>query len=117
MNQLEHLLDLTKTLHEAVSKSVNGDQREGLIGTITELIDKREVIIQNVKPPFTNEESKMGKKLVEIDKEIEAKLQSIFYQVKSDISTLKEKKKSNTKYTNPYKQLSNHDGMFMDHRK
>ncbi|MHA2957907.1 hypothetical protein [Priestia megaterium] len=55
----------------------------------------------------------MGKKIVEMNKEIDQKLILIRHQIMVDLRLLKVKKKHNNSYVNPY-ETKTFDGMFYD---
>ncbi|MCT2537271.1 flagellar protein FliT [Aquibacillus koreensis] len=116
MSRMKKLHEVTIRLHEAVAKD-SEDQREEKIEKINHLLQEREEILKEVKPPYTDAEKQIGRHLLPINQEIDDKLQSVFFEIKKDMATMKKKKSSNTKYTNPYKNLSNYDGMFLDHKK
>ncbi|WP_226037147.1 hypothetical protein [Aquibacillus saliphilus] len=117
MNRMDSFYQVTMELHKLVTENSASEKRTETITTINNLLDKRQQLLNEIKPPYTDKEKEIGQQLLLRNKEIEQKLDEIFNQVKTDMGTLKKKKSSNTKYTNPYQNLSNFDGMFLDHKK
>ncbi|MDC3412235.1 hypothetical protein NC797_00940 [Aquibacillus sp. 3ASR75-11] len=117
MNRLEAFSQTTKKLHELLQQQQNAEDRDEMIASINILIEKRAHLLTQIEPPFTEEEKKTGEELIPVNKEIQEMLSALFDQVKKDVKTVRQQKTTNTKYTNPYKNLSNYDGMFLDHKK
>ncbi|MDL4839230.1 flagellar protein FliT [Aquibacillus rhizosphaerae] len=117
MNRLNSLYDVTVKLQELVTSKIPDEERQEKIDKVNSLLKERQVLLNEIKPPYTEEEKVVGKRLLPINEEIQQNLGELFNQVKTDMATVKKKKDSNNKYMNPYKSLSNFDGMFMDHKK
>lgn len=117
MNRLDSLHEVTVQLHEVVTQQVSGENRQEQIDRVNQLLDERQQVLLKIKPPYTEAEKVVGQRLLPINKVIQQKLEVLFNQVKADMGTVKKKKSSNAKYTNPYKNVSSYDGMFLDHKK
>jgi flagellar protein FliT len=98
-----------------ILQSPQGERNEK-ITKVEELLDKREVLMKELVPPYTPEEMELGKQLVELNSRFEQLLKTEKVSIQKDIKNLQAKKESNTKYVNPYQNLST-DGMFYDKRK
>lgn len=116
MSAVQALYDITKQLAEQLQKNVAKSERDSYIEQLQNILEKREDLIENVKPPYTTNEKKLGTEIVEMNKEISMQLTKVKKEVQYDILQLKKKKSSNNKYVNPYQSLSI-DGMFYDKRK
>nr|WP_251027797.1 flagellar protein FliT [Bacillus sp. ISL-41] len=91
-------------------------ERDEKISKVEELLDRREVLMKEIVPPYTPEEAELGKQIVELNASLEQFLKTEKVSIQKDIKNLQAKKESNTKYVNPYQNLST-DGMFYDKRK
>lgn len=114
MSQLEMLYKLTSELHLLLNEEVTNQNRETVITKINELIEQREQAIKQVKPPFTQSENEIGKKVISMNKEIEIKLENIFSQLKQEMKQIQKQKKTNRSYINPYGPIKTIDGMYVD---
>ncbi|WP_077624786.1 hypothetical protein [Sediminibacillus massiliensis] len=117
MNRLVPLYKATDALHNLLQKIGPSTQREEAIAEITSLLDEREQLLAQVKPPYSEEEQKLGRALLPLDQGIEKKLQTLFAELKSEMKAVKKQKTSNVKYTNPYQNVANFDGAFLDQKK
>lgn len=117
MGKLETLYNVTKELEDVVNQSITSKNRESVIEQMNLLIEKRGILMENVKPPFTEEEKLMGKKLVTMNETVQSKMGEVLHLLKIEMKQLKKQKKSNQNYVNPYKDVRTLDGMFMDSKK
>jgi flagellar protein FliT len=115
MTAVQRCYDLTNDLLQVV-QSLNEENRDDVISQIEELLEKRQVILEQIKPPFSNEEKQIGQELVKMNRALDTKLSLIRNDIKRDMNGLNKKKVSAKKYTNPYESV-NFDGMFYDKRK
>ncbi|MFB1049898.1 flagellar protein FliT [Paraliobacillus sp. JSM ZJ581] len=116
MNQLyERTNELLLLLDENVSKAV--EEREKIIENVNVLLNHREIILAEIKPPYTAEEKEIGIKLVPLEQKIQQRLNLLFTNIKTDMRTVKKQKSTNQKYMNPYQSLANSDGSYLDKRK
>lgn len=115
MTLVKECYDLTRNLLQAV-QSVTTENRDETIETVEELLERREKLLSSIKPPFSNEDRRLGQELVSMNREIDVKLSLIQSHIQRDINGLNKKKTSMKKYTNPYESV-NFDGMFYDKRK
>jgi flagellar protein FliT len=105
---------LTSQLIELLEKPhMDRDQK---IAQAESLIDQRETVMKGIFPPYTPEEAELGKELIQLDARLTRLLQAEKGLIQMDIKGLQTKKESNTKYVNPYQNLST-DGMFYDKKK
>lgn len=117
MYHLDELLKLTKQLKGLLDQQFTSKNREKIIKQTDHLIEMRGKHIQDVKPPFTEREKEIGKQIIELNKFIQKQMDRLFTDLKSEMRQVKQKKKSNRKYVNPYENVQSIDGMFMDKKK
>ncbi|MEY9869980.1 flagellar protein FliT [Peribacillus sp. B2I2] len=90
-------------------------ERDDKIERVTQLIDQRDELLSEVKPPFTGEEKQLGRATILLNQKVDHLLKLQKQEIQRDIQEINKKKKSSNKYTNPYESLSV-DGMFYDKR-
>lgn len=91
-------------------------EREEHITNIELSLNQREALISEMIPPFTPKEVEVGRELVQLNSKLEKILETKKIMIQKDIKNIQTKKESNTKYVNPYHNVST-DGMFYDKRK
>jgi flagellar protein FliT len=106
---------VTKQLHTAVN-GITDENREAVIGKIEKLLEERQVLLENIRPPFTSEEHVLGKQMMEWNQVIDRTLISLRNDIKRDMNGLTKKKTTVQRYSNPYENMQ-HDGMFYDKKK
>lgn len=116
MNRLKELYDVTLKLKEVLDQHITAKNREAVIAEINKLVDLRGNSIQNITPPYTEEEKQCGNELVQLNVDIQKQMQSLFEDLKMEMKQVKQQKKSNNTYLNPYKNIHTADGMFMDRK-
>lgn len=114
MTRLDELYKLTVELHDILQTEVTNQNREEIISKVNDLINKREQVIPFVKPPFSDDENKIGKEVIKLNQEIEIKLEQMFTQLKNEMRKIQQQKKSNRSYINPYGPIKTIDGMYVD---
>ncbi len=100
---------------ELISVLESADERDGKISRVEALLNERENLMKEMVPPFSADEVEVGKKLVQLNSRLMQLLQKEKVLVQKDIKNLQAKKESNSKYINPYENLST-DGVFYDKR-
>lgn len=111
INMINDLYQLTDEIYRLIQTFSDKNREEG-IQKLEYLLLKRRDLIEKLPPKSRGNES-MGKKIVEMNKEIDQKLILIRHQIMVDLRLLKTKKKHNNSYVNPYETKS-FDGMFYD---
>jgi flagellar protein FliT len=91
-------------------------EREDKITKIEMFLDHRESRMKEMLPPYTPEEVAIGHELIRLNSKLNKLLQTEKILIQKDIRNLQVKKESNTKYINPYQNVSI-DGMFYDKKK
>jgi flagellar protein FliT len=107
----------TKQLYELVqNESFDDTVRDDVIERLDQLLDERQLLLDQFTPPFSNDEKQLGQEILSWNRVIDSKLISFQQAVQRDINGLSMKKKSVNKYVNPYESMQ-HDGMFYDKKK
>ena len=106
--------DLTAELL-AVLEDRTITERDVKIERVTKLIDQRDGLLSQIKPPFTGEEQQLGRAVLLLNQQVDHLLKLQKQEIQRDIQEINKKKRSSNKYTNPYESLSV-DGVFYDKR-
>lgn len=115
MNRLDSLYNTTNEIIKTLNKTYTDvDDRTKIISEVNELLEQRDVILEGIKPPYTEEEESVGKEVVMMDLKIKEKMEDLYKSVQTDLRKLKQKKDSNKRYMNPYQGMKTVDGMYMD---
>lgn len=116
MSVVAELLAVTTRLYELLEGPVDSETRDQIIAAIEKLLGERDSLIQQMQPPFSEEEQEIGRKIVVLDGAIYPKLQRIKLQIQGDLKLINQKKTANENYMNPYQSLSM-DGTFYDKKR
>ena len=96
-----------------MSKSTDEDTRDKVIERIEALLDEREKLQLEITAPFTDEEKAFGKKLVELEADVQRGLDSFTKKIRTNISESQSKKVHMKSYVNPYGKVAR-DGTYYD---
>jgi flagellar protein FliT len=114
VNKVQASYDYTMKLLDLLENKPEMD-RDEKIRLITEVIEMREKEISDLSAPYTAEEMKLGKQVVDLNKKLETFLSREKLLIQKDMKALQTKKVSNQKYSNPYEGFSM-GGVFYDKR-
>lgn len=117
MNRLKVIYDVTLQLKKRLDQEITSQNREEIIEQVNQLIEQRGKHMQELLPPYSQDEKELGKRLITLNEEIGNKMHVLFNELKKEMKQVKKQKKSNRSYTNPYKNVQTIDGMFMDSKK
>lgn len=118
MGRLEELLEMTTEMVDVLEQyEKQSIDRSTTIEKMTTLIERRDEVMNELKPPYTDEEMEIGKKVIELNEQITEKMEQIYKLVKEDMSKVKKKKAYNPSYINPYGNLRTTDGLYIDSKK
>lgn len=117
VSAFEQVYAITEELFHLVSKPIEKEERDACIQKITSLLEKREQLITDVRPPFATNEKERFQQIVLWNESITKRFVEIKQHIQKDMIQLKKTKSSNQQYVNPYQNLSTSDGMFYDKRK
>lgn len=115
MRPIEQVYNVTEQMLNVLN--ANNLERAEQIKKVNELIEKREEQLKLVVPPYTNEEIKIGKQIVNLNEQIKTKMHELYDRIKDDIVQFKQQKVQNRTYMNQYGSLETTDGMYLDQKK
>lgn len=90
--------------------------RDGVIQQTEELLTKREQLQPTIQAPFTDDEKVLGQELLQLEKELDAKLKAYLNDIRDGIEVHQKKKESVNAYLDPYNKVFR-DGTFYDKKK
>lgn len=117
MSVVTALFQMTKELRDVVCAPVPAEKREETITAIERLLEQREELLRELRPPFSEEEKRLGRQIVLWNQEIEQQLRELKQQIQRDLTMMRQKKIANNHYINPYEQPLAMDGMFYDKKR
>ncbi|WP_085505955.1 hypothetical protein [Thalassobacillus devorans] len=117
MGPLPEFHKLTVQLDELLQAEISSNGRHQQIEEINQLIDQRGSIIHLLDKPVEKEEKVMMEEILTREIRIQEHLEKSFEDLKQEIRMNKKHQTSARKYSNPYDNVSNHDGIFLDQKK
>jgi flagellar protein FliT len=117
MSVVTALFHVTKELRDLVCAPVPAEKREETIEAVERLLLQRDELLRKLRPPYSEEEQRLGRQIVLWNQEIDAKLRELKRQIQRDLAMVREKRRANAHYTNPYEQSLAMDGMFYDKKR
>lgn len=115
MNPIDEATNLTKAMIKRLQQA-HGDDRDIIIEEIEVFLEKRAAILGEIKEPFSDYEEKAGKKLVEMNQQLDEILKNIRSTIQKDLNEVKNKRQTAERYANPYAATQHFDGYFYDKR-
>src|SRR5699024_7883146 len=115
MGRLHELYKITMQMVK-VLKNTEETSRDKTIDTMNQLIEERDQVIANIKAPYSEEEMKIGQQVVKLNEQIKVNMDKLYENVKSDMKKIKQQKKLNRTYINPYGPIKTTDGMYVDNK-
>jgi flagellar protein FliT len=106
---------ISKELYAEIDKPVESKDRDQVIAKIQSFLSQREALLADIKSPLSPEEKQIGQEALELNKQIQDKMQAIKMEIQKDIITVKNQKKNTPKYINPYQSLQR-GGILYDKR-
>lgn len=97
MNRVESVYELTMQMKQLLNREITSKTRESIIEQLTTLITQRGISMEALNPPYTEAEKQLGKVLVQVNDEIQLKMQSLFTDLKKEMKQVKMQKNQ----TNP----------------
>jgi flagellar protein FliT len=117
MNPVQSCFEITKELWGILTAPSSGEKkRDEEIDRIENLIEKREGLLKDIQPPFSELEEELGQQIVKMNKVIDQKLSVLREEIKRDMNGINKKKINVKKYSNPYEGLQQ-DGVYYDKKK
>lgn len=117
MNVVKELYDKTIALHQILQEWPDKENREAYIESVETLLDARQELMEKLSGPYSESEQQLGRKIIELNEEVESKLHHFQAEIGADLQSLRKGKVANKNYANPYATYQSGDGMFFDKRK
>lgn len=114
MGKLDTIYDVTNKIEHILNQSITTKNRDSIITEVTALIEERGRMMEELTPPFSEQEKSLGRQVVELNVQIEKKMETLFESLKQDIRKMNKQKESNRSYINPYGNIKSTDGMYLD---
>lgn len=114
MNKVQKVYDITASIYQLLYEQDKEMEREQLIEKVNELIDQRQKEVDQLAPPYSDAEMKLGQKTIQFDEAINKKMSALFKNIQQDIKEVQQRKVQNKSYINPYGKLKTTDGMYLD---
>lgn len=116
MDLTKELLQVSAKLYQLLTSLPKGEERDEYIDKINALLDERGEIINTLKNENfqINTNIKSHVMLIELDRGIRERLQHVMDVIKQDIKNIKNAKKNEQQYMNPYSSVRVMDGMYYD---
>lgn len=119
METIQQLLQISAKLYQHLTDIPKGEERNGYIEKINNLLDERGAYIQALEEDGfkADPSSRMHQTLVKLDTGIREGLEKVMSAVKEDMKELNNAKKHEQQYINPYSNISTMDGRYFDNKK
>lgn len=92
MSAVKQAYELTEKLIELTNQSITIEDRDQRIEQITELLSKRDDLLSDIKPPFSEEENQLGKQMAIWNEQILSKFIELKKQIQMDLTQLKKRR-------------------------
>lgn len=117
MQTLNELNLVTDELAQLLKQPISAKNRDQVLTEVNQVLDQRDLLLKNIKPPFSEQASKLGTSIMKKDKEIQLKLDYLFLELKGELRDVKKQKTSTEKYLDPYRHVATNDGSYWDKKK
>ncbi|WP_100332340.1 flagellar protein FliT [Bacillus xiapuensis] len=111
MSAVKDCFRVTDELYRIVQNPL--EDRERMVSAIEELLDKRQALLAEIRPPFDEAERRLGQEMIRRNAVINASLSKIKEDIQKDLKGVSKKKGSMNKYTRPFASVRT-DGVFYD---
>ncbi|SES38748.1 hypothetical protein [Salipaludibacillus aurantiacus] len=117
MAVLKELHGITKELHDHLDQPLpEDDGREEYIEAIESYLGRRQMLMTGLTRPDNETDERLATELIEMNKQINSRMNAIQGKIRMDISQLKKRKSTGKKYESPYDGPTA-DGVFFDSKK
>src|SRR5690625_7979663 len=89
MTRLEAIYEVTMKLYQLLKEPIQSKDRETVIKQVDELIEQRENLLQDIIPPFTEKEKKIGEEIVLFNEHIQKQMHVLFNELKGEMKQVK----------------------------
>ncbi|GAB6891055.1 MULTISPECIES: flagellar protein FliT [Geobacillus] len=108
---------VTKELLEATALPWPSEEREERLRTVDRLLRERQELLWKLRPPYSEEEQRLGREIIAWNEEIERRLHRVGDEIRNDLRMAGAKRQANARYVHPYEQPLSIDGMFYDKKR
>ena len=116
MTIVQQIYELTVSLYSFLNENNHKeDNRDQLIEEVEKRLAERKLLLDQMKPPFSETDQKLGADIAVYDEKIQILFKETLNGIQRDINLIKQKKIQNKRYENPYG-TSYEDGIFFDKR-
>lgn len=112
---VQEILEITQQLKVQLGKNPKDEEQEQHIANINLLLDKREVLLQQLPVEYTEQERALGQATIQLNQDIEILLQNFFLKIQKELRQVKNSMMVFNKYQK--ESSTSVDGMFFDKRK
>jgi flagellar protein FliT len=117
MDALQEVYKITLEMKDLLEPPITSQTRESIIEELNRMIEERGRWMEQISPPYTEEEREFGERIYKLNIGIEEKMHQLFGELKIEMKQIQKQKKSQQTYSNPYKQVAVSDGTFLDKKK
>ncbi|ASS98204.1 MULTISPECIES: flagellar protein FliT [Geobacillus] len=107
----------TKELLEATALPWPSEDREERLQMVDRLLRERQELLWKLRPPYSEEEQRLGREIIAWNQEIEKRLHQVRDEIRGDLRVAGAKRQANARYVHPYEQPLSFDGMFYDKKR
>lgn len=117
MNRVQSVYNKTITILKLLKEQKDySNHREDVLSQLNELISERETLMEDLDPPYTEEEKGIGKKIITLNQQLEEEMEILFNYIKDDMKKMKQNRELNYTYIRPYGKPKTIDGMYVDNK-
>lgn len=112
MGPIQEIIENTLQLINTLQDEIDRDEK---IVKVDDLLEKRESLLNQLEPPYSQEEMVAGQQIINLSNQLTDLLLKEKLTIQKDIKSLNQKKETSSKYINSYESISI-DGIFYDKR-
>src|SRR5699024_5368954 len=117
MNRVQSVYNKTITILKLLKEQKDySNHREDVLSQLNELILERETLMEDLAPPYTEEEKVIGKKIITLNQQLEEEMGILVNYIKDDMKKMKQHRELNYTYIRPYGKPKTIDGMYVDNK-
>ncbi|MDF2946852.1 MAG: flagellar FliT family protein [Bacillales bacterium] len=116
MNILEEIFSITHQIEKILESNHSKEDREDLISQVDNLLDGRQHLLEKGYSENLTIAKEKLEELNILNTKIIDKLNTLKFEVQSDINAINQQKQTRNAYVNPYQNIS-FDGMYYDKKK
>jgi flagellar protein FliT len=116
MDNLQQFLQVSAKLYQHLTDVPKDEERDAYIEMVHQLLDERSLIMHTLQNEgfVFDAQNKSHQLLENLDKGIKNRLNKVLTSVQEDLKTIKNAKKNEMQYMNPYANVAVMDGRYYD---